>query len=249
MTLQTRIPKGPALQPLYRKMHALSLVGMNYGGVADESCDQVAIRYTGQAPVVFDGGAHLGDYSQGVLDSRPSATVYAFEPAADSYATLEQRFAGRPVRLRNHGLSDHDGDATIYADEARSSSASVMPQERWHWDRPAEFRASGTVKLRTIDSVCEDEGIERIDLLKLDIEGSELAALKGAQRMLAEQRIGLVQFEYGLPAMSARVYLRDFFNLLGGWRICRIVKGGVVPVSYHERFEILWTTNYLAMPI
>ncbi|MGH2882640.1 MAG: FkbM family methyltransferase, partial [Solirubrobacteraceae bacterium] len=87
-----------------------------------------------------------------------------------------------------------------------------------------------------------------IDLLKLDIEGAELAALRGAERLLAERRVGLIQFEYGLPGMAARVYLRDFFELLDGWEIHRIVSDGTVPIRYHERFEILYTANYLAIP-
>jgi hypothetical protein len=59
----------------------------------------------------------------------------------------------------------------------------------------------------------------------------------------------LIQFEFALPAMSAHVYLRDFFDLLDGWEIHRIIKDGAVPIGrYHERWEILWTANYLAVP-
>jgi hypothetical protein len=56
---------------------------MNYGGRIYASSDRVAIRMTGENPVVFDGGAHVGDYVQDVLDARPRATIHAFEAAAD----------------------------------------------------------------------------------------------------------------------------------------------------------------------
>ena len=46
---------------------------------------------TGEDPIVFDGGAHVGDYVQGVLDAPPQATIHAFEPAADSFAALARR--------------------------------------------------------------------------------------------------------------------------------------------------------------
>jgi FkbM family methyltransferase len=228
-------------------MHALSLMGMNYGGAIYKTCDRHAITRTPQNPVVFDGGANVGDYVQSVLDLRPNAEIHAFEPAADSYQALIKRFPAG-VHLHNQGLSDRDGEATIYADEPLSESASLLPQERRHWSSHNGFQAVGSVSVCTIDRVCEDHGIERIDLLKLDIEGAEMSALRGASRMLGEQRISLIQFEYGLPAMAARVYLRDFFDLLDGWDIHRVVKDGTVPLSYHERFEILWTANYLAVP-
>ena len=241
------VPKGRRWQPLYRRLHALSLVGMNYGGVVYESGDRVAIQMTGERPAVFDGGAHVGDFAQGVLDARPRATVHAFEPASDTFAALASRFP-HGVQLHNYGLSDFEGEASLYVDGKQSLAASLFPQERRHWEHHNEFHGVGDVKIRTIDSVCAEEGIDRIDLLKLDIEGAELAALKGAQRMLARKRIGLIQFEFGLPAVAAGVHFRDFYDLLDGWDIHRIVKDGVVPVRYHERWEILWTANYLAIP-
>lgn len=241
------IPKGRRWQPLYRRLHALSLIGMNYGGTIYEEGDRVAIRMTGEHPVVLDGGAHVGEYAQGVLDARPLASIHSFEPTADSFAALGRRFP-HGVHLHNYGLSDFEGDASWYVDGKQSVGASLFPQERKHWQHHNGFERVGNVKIRTIDSVCAEEGIDQIDLLKLDIEGAELAALKGAQRMLTRKRIGLIQFEFGLPALAAGVHLRDFFDLLDGWNIHRIVKDGVVPLRYHERWEILFTANYLAVP-
>lgn len=248
MAIEAIIPKGRRMQSLYRKMHLVSLIGMNYGsGVECKDGDAVAIRRTGPAPMVFDGGANLGQFTERVLAARPNATIHAFEPAPQTFQALLRKFP-TGVQLHNFGLSDHEGDATMYADEPTSESASVMPQDRSHWSDHDDFQPIGVVKLRTIDDVCDELGIERIDLLKLDVEGAELRALRGASRMLAEGRIALIQFEYGLPGMAARVYLRDFFKLLDGWRIHRIVSDGVVPLDYHERYEILWTANYLAVP-
>jgi FkbM family methyltransferase len=248
MKLDSRIPKRLALQPLYRKLHALALVGMNYGGTVYDAGDRIAIlRTPSPSPVVFDAGAHRGNYTQIVLEARPGATIHAFEPAPDSYQALVERFPSSVV-LHNCGLSDREGESTFYADEAQSQSASILPQERQHLENHAGFHAVGTVKTRTVDAVCSEHGIERIDLLKLDIEGAELAALRGARRMLEERRIGLIQFEYGMPARSARVYLWDFFELLDGWEIHRIVADGTVPISYQDRWEIMWSANYLAIP-
>jgi FkbM family methyltransferase len=247
VTVASLIPRRRALQPLYRKLHMLSLIGMNYGGAASKQCERLVIDRLDVTPVIFDAGANVGDYTQFVLDERPGAAIYAFEPASDSFAALSRRFPSG-VHLFEAGLSDQDGEAVLYADEPMSESASIMPQRRWHWDDPRTFEAAGSVPTVTIDCVCAEHQIERIDLLKLDIEGSEASALRGARRMLSEQRIGLIQFEYGLPALSARVYLRDFFELLTGWTIHRLVADGLVPLNYSERWEIARTTNYVAIP-
>jgi hypothetical protein len=50
------------------------------------------------------------------------------------------------------------------------------------------------------------------------------------------KRIGLIQFEFGLPAMSVNVSLRDLFDVLDGWYIHRILQDGAVPIGrYHEQ--------------
>ena len=146
-------------------------------------------------------------------------------------------------------LSDHDGESSWYTDGPLSEAASLKPQDRSHWDGHDGLHDGGSVATRIVDSICDEHGIGRIDLLKLDVEGAEIDALRGADRMLTEHRIGLIQFEYGLPAMGARVYLRDFYNLLTGWQIHRVVKDGIVALgSYQERWEIPCATNYVATP-
>lgn len=222
---------------------------MNYGrGAVEDDADVVPARLvTASRPVVFDGGAHTGSYTRNVLSVLPSAQVFAFEPARVTFERLRENLGGA-AQLFQVGLADATGEVDLYADTDASTSASILPQDRSHWDQPAEFSARETIRLTTIDAFCQEHGIDRIDLLKLDIEGAELAALRGAGRMLAERRIGLVQFEWGLPALSARVQLRDFYELLDGWDIHRIVPDGTVPLRWHERWEIAWTTNYLAVP-
>lgn len=247
MSVSSVIPQGRRFQPLYRKLHTLSLLGMNYGGAARKDSERLVLDRLNATPVVFDGGANIGDYVDKVLKTRPRAQIYAFEPAADSFKALAARFPSG-VHLHEAALSDNDGEATLYSDEPMSESASIFPQQRWHWTVPAEFEPQGSVRTLTVDRVCAENAIERIDLLKLDVEGAEIAALRGAPQMLAEHRIGLIQFEYGLPALSARVCLRDFFELLEGWTIHRLVRDGLVPIAYDGRWEIACATNYVAIP-
>ncbi|MGN6872409.1 MAG: FkbM family methyltransferase [Solirubrobacteraceae bacterium] len=240
------IPRGRRWQRLWRAMHQISLVGMNYGfGARTDDTDTVAVGLLrGPEPVIFDGGAHGGAYSENALRERPDARIFAFEPSPTAFPRVERTLAGR-AQVFQLGLYDTTSELPMFAEEEVSMGASLLPQDRPYWH--ADFSERWTVDVTTIDEFCAEHEIDRIDLLKLDIEGAELAALRGASRMLEEGRVGMIQFEWGLPALPARVHLLDFFNLLKGWRIHRIVRGGIVPIDWHERWEIAWTTNYLAI--
>ena len=57
---------------------------------------------------------------------------------------------------------------------------------------------SGGVRIRSImlDTYLREKGVDRVDLLKLDIEGYELTALRGAECALRDRRIKAIYFEY-----------------------------------------------------
>jgi len=105
------------------------------------------------------------------------------------------------------------------------------------------------VQVRTIDRFCETEKIQRIDFLKIDVEGHELSVLRGAERMLTSGAISMIQFEFGPANIYSRTYFYDFWSLLSGaYDIYRIVPKGLAPINYYgEHNEIFLTTNYLAL--
>lgn len=60
------------------------------------------------------------------------------------------------------------------------------------------------VTLETLDEFCREHQVERINYLKIDTEGSDFEVLKGAVRMLAEQRIDVVEVEAGMNSRNKR---------------------------------------------
>ena len=108
-----------------------------------------------------------------------------------------------------------------------------------------------TVATVTIDSVVEEEGIDTIDLLKMDIEGHELEALRGATSTLERGGIAALTFEFGSGNVNSRTFFRDFWELLTGhgYRIARMVPGGgtLAVERYTEDLEYFrGATNYVA---
>jgi hypothetical protein len=115
-----------------------------------------------------------------------------------------------------------------------------------------EFEAAETVQMRVLDDYCSERGVQRIDLLKLDVEGHELDVLQGAKRMFQEQRIGMVSFEFGGCNIDSRTFVQDFwyfFRQNGGGRLHRLSPSGtLVPVpEYQEDLEQFRTTIFVML--
>lgn len=238
------------LQPAFRALYRTALAGMNYGGAASEtsSGDRLALRrlssLTGPL-VVLDVGANVGAYSKQIrrtLGER--AEIHAFEPSSAAFDRLVALFTGdNRIHLNRVGVGKATGTATLWSAAPGSVLASTF-------DVPANLGGSGeTIDIVTLDSYCLDHGVDHVDLLKLDVEGGELDALRGAQRLLDERRIDAIQFEFGQASLSARTYFKDLFDLLSpNYGIWRILPDGLAPIlTYHESLEVFMSTNYLAV--
>lgn len=243
-------------QRLWERLHRLSLIGMNYWASEFELTGErdalafVAAKLGSSEPrVIFDVGANAGLFAAAALQAfGRDCRLHCFEPSSATFDLLKaNRELDAPgVALHRLAFSNRHGSATLHTSEPGSSIASL--EELGHPIRPFDSGLDETVELTTIDAFCAAHSIDRIDLLKLDIEGHELAALQGAKDMLPERRIRFIQFEFGENDISARTYLADILGLLpAGTRLWRIVPGGPVPFAYcGGRSEIFATMNYLA---
>lgn len=200
-------------------------------------------------PVIFDVGANVGEFSAACLATfHDRCVVHAFEPSAMTYAILQTKLGdkvGASLQLHNLGLSDETREMTLYSSEVGSTIASVHQLDRPL--RPFRDEFSERVQLTTLDHFCDQMRIERIDFLKLDIEGHELHALRGASALLRGGKIRFIQFEFGENNITSKTFLADFHRILGEhYRMFRIVPGGLVPWTYEGgRSEIFATMNYL----
>lgn len=195
-------------------------------------------------PVVFDVGANVGKWSQAALSINPACEIHAFEPFPDSYQALQQRFASNSnVHAVMQGLGAVPSEVAIQVFDDALSHNSLHGRV----DRPAHRTAS--VQLTTLDTYCADHQIERIDFLKIDTEGHEIAVLQGASEMLSRGAINAIQIEYMSSWILARYYLKDLFDLLEprGYRLYRIMPNQLQPVKYHEHLENFMHCHYAAI--
>jgi FkbM family methyltransferase len=195
---------------------------------------------------VVDVGAHIGEYASAARSALgPQVTLHCFEPRPDTFDTLEARFAGDHHTICHRiGLGSESGRASLFGDE-RSSAFTSLHRETF----PAAPSRVDEVELRTLDELAAELGIDRIDLLKVDVEGHELAVLEGARGLLRAGRVGAVQFEFGERNLASRTFLRDFFRLLGpDFRFFRVAPGGLRALEYRPAAEVyVLESNYIAV--
>jgi FkbM family methyltransferase len=164
---------------------------------------EVAIR---PGDVVLDIGAFVGTFTRVAL-SKGAAGVWAIEPSAASAACLEKTFASEISAGRVHvlkvaawstkGLLRFEGGGIMFrvADTAAPGKA----------EPAAAPEASVEIPATTIDALIAEEGISRVDFIKMDIEGSEREALKGAATVIAQQGPKIAMALYHDNTAAARV--------------------------------------------
>lgn len=134
--------------------------------------------------VVLDCGAAMGVYTREAL-AAGARLVVAIELAPENLECLRRNFAeevraGRVV-IYPKGVWDRDDVMTLYVDPGNSPADSVVM-------RPEKARPGPQVPLTTIDKLVGELGLERVDFIKMDIEGAEQRALAGARQTLARFR-------------------------------------------------------------
>jgi FkbM family methyltransferase len=208
-------------------------------------------RGRSQPFVVVDAGCNVGDYTRNVLLEchrlGAPAEVHAFEPSPQCLAGLRTVFATEPeVRIVAAGVADQKKTATLFSGDSGSGHASFVPRE---------ILGEGlsdlvTVPLVRLDDYLKEQGIARVDLLKLDIEGYEIPALKGLGEQLRPESIDVIQFEYGGAALDAGSTLRELYRLLEarGYVLAKLFPHSLEVRAYGPWMEHYAYANYVALP-
>ena len=148
---------------------------------------------------VFDVGANVGVWTVLMSKFNPSARVHSFEPNRATFNLLEvnvkeNRCAN--VTLINAAASDREGTTLFQVPPNASIFGRIVPTEQ-SIDDDARFLnapVSQVLGLRLAD-YCSRAGIAMIDFMKMDIEGHELAALRGLEPLLSERRVKAMYVE------------------------------------------------------
>lgn len=143
--------------------------------------------------VVFDVGAHAGQFAKLFAGLTRSGFVYAFEPSPYTLSLLRRALAWNRVRnveIVPAGLSATEGEASL-STPIKKSGARGYGLASLAGVSPGRGRSDETVPLETLDGFVERRSVERLDFIKADIEGWECNMLRGATRSIARFRPAL----------------------------------------------------------
>ena len=138
--------------------------------------------------IIFDLGAHNGWFTHCWLDWCPLAEVHAFEPYHPAYKKLSLKFNQNDnVTINNFGVGDSEEQSNLNVLESSKISNSFLTPDQQTWDEISYVTGEVNetkVNLTCLDSYVTAKNIERIFLIKIDVQGYELKVLNGAEKIL-----------------------------------------------------------------
>ena len=168
------------------------------GAKGDLLAEAMREHLPGFAPtVIFDVGANNGATAVSLCRAFPNATIYAFEPVAETFRKLAERTAKyQRIKPFNLALGRKTGRVRM-----RIKSLSVTNRIAGWRDmlKPGE-----TVTMTAGDDFCREHAVEAIGFLKIDTEGHDLEVLRGFRGMLKAARIDVLEAEVGMNPENER---------------------------------------------
>jgi FkbM family methyltransferase len=199
-------------------------------------------RWVSPGAVVLDVGANFGYYSIKLASAmQGNGRIFAFEPCKTTFSRLRTNIAlnhlESVIRAIPCGLSEKPGVAYLDQIEGNSGAATLSTQAK-----------GDAIELDTLDHFCHANEIRRIDVIKVDVEGSELRVIEGGRAMLSyHQPIIMIEFNSSaLEAAGASVgQLEDLLRALG-YRLFTTNRKHVLPFHSDPQWPTL--ANVFCIP-
>jgi FkbM family methyltransferase len=191
-----------------------------------------------QLRVALDVGANTGDFTQAVAAVAPAASVYMVEPLPSLHGGLQRLCANSQGRfhLSTKALSDKPGTAELFFDPSNHTIGSLLGfnQEYKLVNETLSAQTEKTVcETETLDMLTRSANLDRIDVLKIDVEGFEFHVLEGGKETLARTEAVIVELSLVRNASAQSQPLASMIQLLNehGFSIVRLLPSLYAPTS------------------
>lgn len=195
--------------------------------------------------VIIDGGANIGEYSLRVARLCRDCKIYAFEPVKTTFDIMKTKVGSiNNIIPVNQGLFSESciRKINLYTSHTHSSLYNIRGLKN-------KVLATADIELIKGDDYIMNNHIDRVDFLKLDLEGSEYDALLGFQKAIGDGRIRLIQFEYGYINITTKRLLVDYYAFFNeyGYVIGKVFPKSVEFREYMFKYEDFLGPNYVAV--
>lgn len=194
-----------------------------------------------------DVGANRGEWSKMLLRHAPYVErALLFEPGKRAAHMLRETFATRAgIEIVEAALSDHQEAEARFFEEPEAGSQSSLTR-----DASTAAAIETRVRVSTLDAEAERLGLEHIDLLKIDAEGSDLAVLRGGAGLLHSSRVAMIQWEYGdswAPGGGTLAAALPFLES-AGYRSYLLKRDGLYRFDYDVWGDFFTYANFVSVP-
>jgi FkbM family methyltransferase len=205
--------------------------------------------YSKENLVLFDVGANVGNYSKKLADTfKERSIIYAFEPFSTPYKQLEELSKIHcSIKPQNLGLSDKNEELSVFSSDDFSEVGGIY--NRNITLKNVSLNKTELSQFETIASFSSKTKLTHIHFIKIDVEGHELAVLKGGLDFLKTGKIDFIQFEFGSGNYYSKTYFLDFFEILNPhFNLYRLLKDGLAEIKeYDSDLEIHVLSNFVAI--
>ena len=159
----------------------------------------------GNAGCVLDVGAYTGETAEWFSGLFPNAIIWAIEPFPESFQALKL-ISNPRVKAFQFAATEFNGSAELYVNAITHTNSlySLNPESLDSVDISRRRESAPDTRLdftshrveipaRSLDTFARHEGIQDVDLLKVDVQGAELEVLRGAQELLPRTRAIMVE--------------------------------------------------------
>lgn len=149
------------------------------------------LPFIGEVATVWDAGANCGAAAVHLARRHPHAVVHAFEPAQEALGFLRRNVSQLDnVMVHPFGLHDADHRSPLYLHPTDLGQASIVAPAD-----PSGYRTEEIVELRSAGGFAAASGTTQIDVLKLDVEGCEVAVLESLGALVEGIKVIYVEYE------------------------------------------------------
>jgi len=216
----------------------------------------VALAASAEMPIiVVDCGANIGEWTDELCKQAALKNylghieIYSFEPSRFTYKKLLMTVKNIDIKENikifpiNTALSNNSGEGQLSITHPGAGTNSLVQTGT------ADTDSMENVELLTLDDFAEKNNLSHISLLKIDAEGHDPDVIKGAENLISNQKIGIIQFEYNWRWIFSNQFLRSVFTDLSqhGYHIGKVTPKGIqfFP-EYHIDLETFVEGNYIA---
>jgi FkbM family methyltransferase len=196
------------------------------------------LKYTKKKDkIIFDIGCYRGNFTKNFIKNEKKIGIesnfFLFDPNPSTEDYLRFVLQNKKIKYFNLAFDNSNSQKKFYLNNffepsGSSLNTTIRDDIKWkstrkifmkmlHPFKKIEDFSEINVQTQTLDNFCQNEKIKSIDVLKIDTEGNELNVLKGAKRLLSENKINVIYTEISDSKKNFAEKEKYIFNFLNGY--------------------------------